>query len=54
MFPFEERRKKWDEEYKRTKRAMKIWAAVNVTIVLGLIAFGIWVIVKVMAYFGVI
>ena len=54
MYDFEARRKKFDEDFERTKRNMKIAAIVNSVFGLGLVGFGIWVVVKILQFFGVV
>jgi len=54
MYDFEARRKKFDEDFERTKRNMKIAAIVNSVFGLGLVGFGIWVVVRILQFFGVV
>jgi len=54
MYDFEAHRKRFEEDFERTKRAMKVDAIVNSVFGLGLLGFGIWVVVKLLQFFGVV
>lgn len=54
MWDFDKGREEFNEDWVQTVRRMRIWAAVNAVLVLSLIGFGVWVVIKVMSYFGVI
>ena len=54
MFDFDARHKKFNEDFERTKRRMMIWGVVNFIVMAGLVSFGIWVIIKVLAFYGIV